>query len=57
MAAYAVTDLTAEYDSPELAAAGMETLLETIDDTKTIRLAKILPTASGKYMVIIIHDA
>ena len=56
MAAYSVTTQTVEYGTVELAAAGMETLIEAVTDTKTIRMAKILPTASGKYMVVLIYD-
>jgi hypothetical protein len=56
MAAYLVTRYTIEKGSIEDAVAAMETQLETVTDTKTVRLAKILPTASGKYMVVLVYD-
>jgi hypothetical protein len=57
MAAYSVTTYTIVKGTAEDAAAAMETKLETIDDTKTIRLAKVLKTKDGKYMVCLIYDS
>ena len=56
MAAYNVTTYTAVKGTIEDATAAMETKLETVTDTKTIRLAKILKTADNNFCVVLIYD-
>ena len=56
MTNYSVTDWSARYDSISDAVAGCETKLETIDNTKNIRMYGIITT--GKYYeAYIIYDA
>jgi hypothetical protein len=57
MANYAVTDWT--YGPAPLATvlAAMETYLETVDDTKTIRLMNVFHHGGDKYTAAIIHTA
>ena len=58
MANYAVTDWSSASNSVEAVAALMETQLETIDDTKTIRYIDIIRLEDQqKFMGIIIYDA
>jgi hypothetical protein len=58
MANYAVTDWSSVSDSVEAVAALMETKLETIDDTKSIRYIDILRLdEQKKFMGVIIYDA
>lgn len=55
MAAYAVTDYVVQ-GTPVAVAAALETYLETVDDSKTIRIFKIL--GDNMYCTaILIHDA
>lgn len=58
MTNYAVTDWSEEYDTLSDALAGLETKLETIDNTKTLRLIGITPVGGGKYYeAYLIYDA
>jgi hypothetical protein len=59
MAAYAVTDkTTSTYDSQEDVAVGLETLLQAIDSTKTIRYIDIIELPRQRqWQGVIIHDA
>jgi hypothetical protein len=58
MAAYAVTDLTTASDRIEAVMAGLETLMETIDNTKAIYYVDIIELKDqGKYQGVIIHQA
>jgi hypothetical protein len=56
MSAYSVDTYTVVKGTIEDAAAAMETKIETITNTKTIRLAKILKTKDNQYMVCMIYD-
>jgi hypothetical protein len=58
MAAYAVTDLTTASDRIEKVLADMETLIETIDNAKTLYYVDIVELPrQNKYAGIIIHQA
>jgi hypothetical protein len=58
MAAYAVTDVTTASDRIEAVMAGLETLMEAIDDAKTIYYIDIIELKDqGKYQGVIIHQA
>ena len=56
MAAYLVTTYTILKGTIEDATTAMEAKIETITDTKVIRLAKILKTKDNRYMVCLIYD-
>jgi len=57
MAAYAVTDYVSTADTVEQCAAALETKLETIDNSKTIRYIDILQLPDNTYQAILIYDA
>lgn len=57
MANYAVTDWTSSTDDPTAVAAEIETYLETVVDSKTIRLITVVQRGSDMCQAIIIHDA
>lgn len=57
MANYAVTDHTTAVGSLEDVAAAMETYIETIDTTKTIRLFQIFRHSGAAFQGVVIHDA
>lgn len=55
MAAYAVTDTVATYDTAEQAAAAMETAVELLDSTNNpIVCAEIILTPDKKYTMILV---
>ena len=58
MANYSVTDQTTDSDSIEVVAAALETLIEAVDNTKTIRYCDIIPLPQqGKWKGVLIYDA
>lgn len=57
MANYAVTDYTVKKGTTEDVVAALETKLETITNTKTIRLMMIIGQPDRQYMGILIYDA
>ena len=57
MAAYAVTDYVSSEGTVAAVAADLETKMETIDDTKTIRLTKIFKLPNKLFVGIIMYDA
>ena len=57
MANYAVTDWTSTAGSMEDVAAAIETKLETIDNSKTIRLLEVHQLGSALFQAIMIYDA
>jgi len=57
MTNYAVTDYVSPVGSAETVAAAIETKLETIDNSKTIRLVQVVPVSPGCFQAVIIFDA
>lgn len=57
MVNFAVTDWTSSTSSPTVVAAEIETYLETVDNTKTIRNISVVQRGSDNCQAIIIHDA
>ena len=58
MANYAVNDWTTGPDPLATVLASVETKLETIDNTKTIRLLNVLHEGAGdSYVAFMIYDA
>ena len=56
MANYAVNDFVTSVGTLEAVAAAMETQIETIDNTKTIRLFDVQALASGMFQGVIVTD-
>ena len=57
MANYAVDDHVTDADSVEVVMADLETLLDAIDNGKTIHYIDIIPQKNGKYRGVIMVDA
>jgi hypothetical protein len=57
MANYAVTDHVTVQGSMVEVAALLETYLETVTNTFTIRLLQIEPVGSGQFIGVCIHNA
>lgn len=57
MANYSVTDYVTKPDKPENIAALLETYIETIDATKTLRLVTMIPAGGSAVIGVVIHDA
>ena len=57
MANYAVTDFVTPIGSLVEVVAAMETQLETIDDSKTLRVCDIKQISGDTFVGVIIHDA
>ena len=57
MANYAVTDYQTKVGDMPTVLGLMETKIETIDDSKTIRLMGIMPLSGGYCQGYIIYDA
>ena len=56
MANYAVTDFRTSVGNPSTVLAELETKLETIDDSKTIRYIDIIPSGNS-FVGVLIYDA
>lgn len=56
MANYSVTKYTIVKGTIEDVITELETKIETVDDSKTIRLLQVLGTPDRQYMGIIIYD-
>tara|TARA_R100001163_G_scaffold1646_4_gene2634 strand:- start:6598 stop:6771 length:174 start_codon:yes stop_codon:yes gene_type:complete len=57
MANYAVTDFVTPIGSLVEVVAAMETQIETIDDSKTLRVCDIKQISGDTFVGVIIHDA
>lgn len=57
MANYAVTDQTTAIGDLSTVAAELETLVEAVDNTKTIRLLEVVKVGNETFQGILIHDA
>jgi tRNA A37 methylthiotransferase MiaB len=57
MANYAVNDWASDIGSMETVLAELETKLETIDATKTIRLITVQPVGNSNFQSGLIYDA
>lgn len=57
MANYAVTDWTSSVGPLVSVLAEMETYVETVDDTKTIRGVGVVPIGSDNAQAWVLHDA
>jgi len=57
MAAYAVTDWVSDEGTITKVLADMETKLETITDSKTIRLEKVIQLNNRLFVGVLIYDA
>lgn len=57
MANYAVTNVVTDTLPLVKCAAAMETALEAIDNTKTLRLVQMYQLAGDTFVGVIIHDA
>ena len=57
MANYAVTDYKTSESQLGTVIAALETKLETIDTSKTIRYIDVLPMGNGEFVGVIIYDA
>ncbi len=56
MANYAVVDFLTALGDLETVMAAMEVHIETVDNTKTIRMMSIHAVASGTFQGVIIYD-